>query len=141
MTPGDILAVNCVDAPVASQANTPFDIGDNWCHDARRMGTTVPSRSSFGEKLRRELDQRGMSIRKLARTMNPSKPEQARRNLARWIGGYNEPSRVQLVAVCNALGVPLETFDEEEDDPVMALMAAIRRVVRDELARQKEPSA
>ena len=105
------------------------------------VSATLPSRSRFGEKLRRELDQRGMSIRKLARTMNPNTPEQARRNLARWIGGYNQPSRIQLVALCEALGVPLETFaddDDEEADPVVALMAAIRRVVRDELARSQE---
>jgi transcriptional regulator with XRE-family HTH domain len=104
------------------------------------MSATLPSRSRFGEKLRRELDQRGMSIRKLARTMNPIHPEQSRRNLARWIGGYNQPSRIQLVALCEALGVPLETFDDddEEADPVVALMAAIRRVVRDEMARAEE---
>lgn len=75
--------------------------------------------------------------------MSPHNPEQMRRNLARWIGGYNQPSRIHMVALCEALGTPLETFedDDEEADPVVALMAAIRRVVRDELSREAPEKA
>lgn len=82
-----------------------------------------------------------MSIRALARTMAPDNSEVMRRNLGRWIGGYNQPSRIHRIAIAEALGVPLETFDDddEEDDPVVALMAAIRRVVRQEFdVREKE---
>lgn len=75
-------------------------------------------------------------MRALARRIQPDQPEVARRNLARWIGGYNKPTAANRNAVADALGVPRERFaadEDEEDDPVVALMAAIRRVVRDEL--------
>ena len=32
----------------------------------------------------------------------------ARRNLGRWIGGYNRPSRINRIAVARALGLPDE---------------------------------
>lgn len=100
----------------------------------------IPKRSVFGEKLRAELDNQGVSIRGLARKMSPEQPEVMRRNLARWIGGYNSPSRIHRVAVADALGVPREKFtdtDDEEEDLVVSLVAAIRRVVRQELARDE----
>lgn len=98
------------------------------------------NQSQFGQKLRLELDRQQMSLRKLARTMAPEHPEQMRRNLARWIGGYNQPSRIHRVAVADALGVPLETFDDddEEDDIMGALLEAIRRVVRDEMKARED---
>lgn len=82
--------------------------------------SVTPTRSHFGEKLRAELDRKQLSIRKLARMMAPANPEPMRRNLARWIGGYNQPSRIHRVMIADALGVPLETFeeDDEESDPV-----------------------
>lgn len=98
------------------------------------------TRTRFGDKLRAELDRQHLSVRKLARIMAPDHPEPMRRNLARWIGGYNKPSRIHRVMVAEALGVPVETFDEddEEDDIVASLVKAIRRVVRDELdSREK----
>ena len=99
--------------------------------------TVIPRRSRFGQQVRHELDRQRMSIRTLARTLDPQKPEVARRNLARWIGGYNQPSRINRIAVAEALGLASESLlsdDDEEDDPLVALMAALRRVVREELA-------
>jgi transcriptional regulator with XRE-family HTH domain len=97
--------------------------------------TTFPRRTKFGDKVRAELDRQRISIRKLARDIDPARPEVARRNLARWIGGYNSPSRLSRIAVAEALGIPAEALledDDEEADPLVALMSAIRRVVRDE---------
>lgn len=90
----------------------------------------------FGQKLRHALDDQGMSVRRLARQMSPEHPEVMRRNLARWIGGYNSPSRLHRVAVADALGLPREDFtdDDEEEDIVVALVDVIRRVVRQELS-------
>jgi transcriptional regulator with XRE-family HTH domain len=101
------------------------------------------TRTRFGDKLRTELDRQHLSVRKLARQMSPENPEPMRRNLARWIGGYNRPSRIHRVMVAEALGVPLETFDEddEEGDIVAALVRAIRRVVREELKSREETNA
>lgn len=98
------------------------------------------TRTRFGDKLRGELDRQHLSVRKLARMISPEQPEPMRRNLARWIGGYNRPSRIHRVMVAEALGVPVETFDEddEEGDIVVALVRAIRAVVREELdSREK----
>lgn len=89
-------------------------------------------RTQFGETLRRELDRQQLSIRKLARIMAPANPEPMRRNLARWIGGYNQPSRVHRVMVADALGVPLETFDsDDEEEPPVSLDEYLRLRVRD----------
>lgn len=97
------------------------------------MSVLIP-RTRFGQKLRHELDGRGMSLRSLARRLNPQHPEVARRNLARWIGGYNEPSRINRIAVARAFGMPDDSFldeDDEESDPlVKALMPVVLEAVR-----------
>lgn len=94
----------------------------------------IPKRTVFGQKLRHELDSRRLSIRKFSRMLDADRPDAARRNIARWIGGYNQPSRIHRIAVAEALGLPSETFlsdDDEEADPVVALVSALHRVVRD----------
>jgi transcriptional regulator with XRE-family HTH domain len=103
------------------------------------VAATIPPRTNFGQKLRAELDRQQISVRKLGRTLDPQRPEVARRNLARWIGGYNQPSRLNRIAVAEALGVPAEAFledDDEEADPLVDLVRALRRVVREEMARE-----
>lgn len=99
-------------------------------------GTTAPKRTRFGQELRSQLDRQRLSIRKLAKRLDPEQPDRARRNLARWIGGYNSPSRISRIAVAEALGLPSDALledDDEEADPVVDLVRAIRRVVREEL--------
>jgi transcriptional regulator with XRE-family HTH domain len=95
-------------------------------------------RTRFGEQLRTELDRKQLSVRKLARMMSPANPEPMRRNLARWIGGYNQPSRIHRVMVADALGVPLETFDEddEEGERPMSLDEFLRLRVREMLLQE-----
>lgn len=79
------------------------------------MSTT---QTEFGRKVREQLDGKLMSVSALARLMNPKQPEVARRNLLRWIGGYNEPSRINRIAVARALGLADEAlFDVEEAAP------------------------
>jgi transcriptional regulator with XRE-family HTH domain len=94
-------------------------------------------RTRFGDQLRAELDRQQLSVRKLARLMSPANPEPMRRNLARWIGGYNQPSRIHRVMVADALSVPLETFeeDDEEADPV-SLDEFLRLRVREMLLQE-----
>lgn len=97
-----------------------------------------PRRSQFGEQLRVELDRQQLSIRKLARVMAPGNPEPMRRNLARWIGGYNRPSRIHRVMVADALGVPLETFNEDdEEEHLVSLDEYLRLKVRDVLRSER----
>lgn len=101
--------------------------------------TAVPRRTKFGQQVRHELDSQRMSIRKLARKLDPSNPEVARRSLARWIGGYNQPSRINRIAVAEALGLSRDALldDDEEADPLVDLLKALRRVVREELAAKE----
>src|SRR5688500_10172956 len=92
--------------------------------------------SPFGRKVRGILDGRGQSIRSLARSMNPDNPEDAKRDLLRWfkadgpVPGPRSRRRVET-----GLGVEAGTLDDddEESDPVAALMDALRAVVRAEV--------
>jgi transcriptional regulator with XRE-family HTH domain len=108
------------------------------------MATVEKARSAFGEKLRTELERRDMSIRQFSRMLDPSKPEQARRSLAKWIAaGPPNPSKASRRLVAEALGLEPGHFDEddEEEDPEMemlvsALLNRIDRVVEEQLARR-----
>lgn len=104
------------------------------------METQRRPRTQFGEKLRAELDRQQISIRKLARVMAPGSPEPMRRNLARWIGGYNQPSRIHRIMVADALGLPLETFTEDDEEPEqpVSLDEYLRLKVRDVLRSERE---
>lgn len=92
------------------------------------MATTSKPRSTFGEKLRTELDSQGTSIRKLSRQINSKNPELARRNLSRWISGGTRPTQAKRRQVAEALGLDPSYFEEDdEEDP---LMRDLRRVLR-----------
>lgn len=87
------------------------------------------------------LTEQNVSVRELARRMQPGDPEGMRRSVARWLSptaNAVNPSPASRKAVAQALGLPEDVFgdegdDSEETDPVAALMTAIRRVVRDEI--------
>lgn len=96
----------------------------------------------FGERLRTELSRQNLSIRKLARRIDPKNPEVARRNLSRWIAG-TKPTGASRALVADALGVDMSYFDEddEEDDSEMsdlvrALLNRIDRKVEEELDKR-----
>lgn len=78
------------------------------------MATQMRPRSAFGDQLRAELERQNLSIRKLARRMNPDKPEIARRALAKWIAG-TRPSPASRMLVADALGVAASTFEDSDD--------------------------
>lgn len=73
-------------------------------------------RVTFAAKLREALDGKGVSVRGLARTINPLSPETARSNLMRWLRGSHEPSRISRRAVAEALGLPADFFEDTVDD-------------------------
>lgn len=106
------------------------------------MGANGKVRSPFGEKLRAELGRQNISIRKLARQIDPNHPERARRNLSRWIAG-TRPTQGSRVLVAHALGVDASHFDEEDDedesemaDLIHALMHRIDRKVEEEIEKR-----
>jgi transcriptional regulator with XRE-family HTH domain len=61
----------------------------------------------FAETVRAELSRQNLSIRGLARRMNPGDTEKARRSLYRWLNDGIEPSAKSRAAVAEALGVEL----------------------------------
>lgn len=97
--------------------------------------TTSPS--PFAKQLRAELTRQNVSIRSLAKRMNPEEPNVARRNVYRWLAGTSAPSPASREAVAQALGLPLDHFasDDEEEDALAALMTGLRALVR-EVARE-----
>lgn len=82
-----------------------------------------------------------MSVRELARRMQPGNPEGMRRNIARWLSPEDtavSPSRASVNATADALGISPDALadDEEEDSSVYAPLArAVRDIVRDELKK------
>lgn len=97
--------------------------------------------TQFGRRLREELTRRDVSVRELARRMQPGNPEPMRRNVARWLSPLPDsavsPSGASVVAVAEALGCPAdELADDEEDLDVYAPLArAVQEAVRAEIAR------
>lgn len=94
----------------------------------------VTERTSFGQRLRRELDSQGVSVRELARRIRPDDPESGRRNIARWLAPRNRavtPSRATINLVADVLGVDTKSLsaDDEEDSPVAALFHALEAYV------------
>jgi transcriptional regulator with XRE-family HTH domain len=102
-------------------------------------------RTPFGSRLRAELDRQRVSNRELARRLDPTDPEGARRSVARWLapkGRAVTPSAPNIAAIAAALGVRPEDLepeeDEEESDLAMRMLEMIREVVRTEI-RQAGP--
>lgn len=95
--------------------------------------------AGFSNKLRAELVRQGLGVRTLARKMDPAQPERARRSLNRWLNEGIKPSPANRVAVAVALGVPEESFsdddDAEEDAELHRALADLTRVL---LARVRE---
>lgn len=116
------------------------------------MAVAPKERSTFGSRLRAELERQGLSLRKLSRRLDPQNPERARRNLSRWVAGHHRPSPGSRVLIAEALGLHRDHFadddDDEEDaemfDLVHALMRRIDQRVSEGIASalaNQEPAA
>lgn len=90
-----------------------------------------------GSKIRQARLAAGMTQTALARAINTSE-----RNIVRWETDRNAPRFEHVVAIAQATGQEVGYFteasaapddDDEESDPVADLMAAIRRLVKDEV--------
>lgn len=78
----------------------------------------------FARRVGAELDARGWGIRTLARRLEPSNPEWARRNLTRWlIEGVTPRSAETRRRVAEALGINPDDFEDDEEAEEAALMA------------------
>ena len=101
------------------------------------MSATIkPTR--FAELLRAHLrPNTTLTIRGLARKMDPNNIGRARRNLHRWLDEGITPNRASRAEVAAALGIEaraLESDDEEEDLP-SALLSALSRWFASELRK------
>lgn len=86
------------------------------------------------------MQRQGLSVRGLARRMDPENLDRARRNLHRWLDEGMTPNRASRREIAAGLGVresELPEDDDEEADLVVDLIKAIRRVVQDELAKER----
>lgn len=81
------------------------------CHMA---GTTTKRRSLFGEILRGELEQQGVSTRELARRLaaDEGSAENTRRTLIRYLQGEVVPGQIMREAIAEALSIDPTVFDE-----------------------------
>jgi transcriptional regulator with XRE-family HTH domain len=104
---------------------------------------TTKRRSPFGDRLRAELDRQNLSVRGLARKMNPNDPETPRRALNRFLNGHTRtPTPESLDALVAALGEDSrerlngdDEDDEESDELATALIASLRRIIEAETRR------
>lgn len=83
------------------------------------------------------MKQQDLSVRGLARKIDPLNVERARRNLHRWLDEGMTPHRASRAEVAVALGLSEDELedDDEESDPVADLTNALRRFLVDELAK------
>lgn len=105
------------------------------------------TRSQFGSLLRDALTSQGVSIRELARRLNPERPETARRSLIRYIKGEVIPEQRNRDEIAAALGLSTDYFAENAEEALQrerlaraleplldALMLAVHETVEKEMA-------
>ena len=82
---------------------------------ATEITTRGARRLTFALHLRRAMDDKEISIRELARRLNPENPEAPRSLLHKWLKGKHVPSRTSRRAVARALDLPVGHFVEDDD--------------------------
>lgn len=76
------------------------------------MATTVPTR--FASRVRSEMAAQGLSVRGLARRIDPENIDRARRNLHRWFDDGMTPVPASRRKVAVALGLDEHALDGDE---------------------------
>lgn len=90
----------------------------------------------FVRRVREEMREQGLSIRGLARLMDPNNVDRARRNLHRWLDEGISPNRASVVEIADALGVDADELDEEGELSVAferMLRSYLRGLIREEV--------
>lgn len=109
--------------------------------------TPTKPRSTFGEILKTELDEQGVTIRELARRMTASDDfteiESKRRMLQRYLRGDVQPNERVRNEIADALAVPRQRFDEDRErerwkQQIMASLDILGDVFVDLLERAVE---
>lgn len=101
------------------------------------MATAIHE-GGFVRRVRAEMVAQQLSVRALARRMDPNNLDRARRNLHRWLDEGIAPSRSSRREVAEALGLEPSALDEDDEESSMSLDELLRRhvakLVRDALA-------
>lgn len=77
---------------------------------------TVARQSRFVARVRVEMARQSLSVRGLARKMDPLNVDRARRNLHRWLDEGIAPGRASRAEVAGALGIEAHELTEAEDE-------------------------
>lgn len=72
--------------------------------------------NGFAQRVRGHMEEQGLSVRGLARRMDPSNVERARRNLHRWLDEGIAPNRASRREIASALGVDSESLSGADDE-------------------------
>jgi ribosome-binding protein aMBF1 (putative translation factor) len=90
------------------------------------MGQSDTIPRSFRQKLRNEIDQRGLGVRTLARTMaersnTPARVESIRRQLKRYLSEVDpvSPTAATRHSIEDALGLERDSLTDDEDSRAM----------------------
>ena len=95
----------------------------------------------FSARLGEALVQHNVSIRGLAKRINPEDPESARRNLHRWLAAENYPSKASRQAIADGLGITREELDPDEEEESSPSLAELLEFAVSEWRRKKEEVA
>lgn len=91
----------------------------------------VTTRLTFASKLRTEMARREMGARTLARLIDPTNVEQARRSVRRWVKGTHVPTQASRDQITAALGMERGSLDpdpdEDDEDPAVRLRLEYER--------------
>lgn len=66
-----------------------------------------------------------MGARTLARLVDPSNPEQARRAIRRWLQGTHTPTQASRDAVTDALGLERGALDPDDEESARDVLLAL----------------
>lgn len=83
--------------------------------DSDRVRRHMDNQPTLASWLRQQLDERGVTVRGLARVIDPVSPERGRRNLHRYLTGSTRPNAPMRKKIADALGVPVSEVPNGDD--------------------------
>lgn len=100
--------------------------------------------STFSQRVRGEMARQGVSIKGLARRIDPTNVDRVRRNLHRWLDEGILPHRSSRREVATALGLDEHALDDDEESDPVSIDELLRRridlLVRESL-KNNDPAA
>ena len=112
--------------------------------------TQTAADNLFVQRVRAEMKQQNLSVRGLARRMDPENLNRARRNLHRWLDEGTVPGRASREELAAALGIPASELAPANDMDVFAslgisiaeaLRTQVQAVIQEQLGVQASVAA